>query len=268
MLRLPAVAGTFYPNHPRELTALIEAYARKDPAKPVAVYRACVVPHAGYVYSGRIAGAVYARMALPGRVIVLGVRHFPYGEEAAILTSGAWRTPLGDAQIDSDLAAQLLKACPSFREDAVAHEREHSLEVQIPFLQVLSPDFAFVPIALGTHDYEVLNSVGRGLAQVLAANPDVLLLTTTDLNHYEDQAATLRKDNLAIDRILAFDAAGLFETCRQHKISMCGLGPVVAQIIALKEVGATRSELVQHATSAEYSGDSRRVVGYAGFLLS
>jgi AmmeMemoRadiSam system protein B len=268
MLRSPAVAGTFYPASPQELAALIHSYTSQTASSSRTAYRACLVPHAGYVYSGRVAGAVYERIAFPRRIIVLGVRHFPYGEEAAILSDGAWRTPLGDAPIDSELAVEILRSCPALVEDAIAHESEHSLEVQIPFLQVLAPGFAFVPIALGTLDFAALQSVGAGLAQVLAAHPDVMVVATTDLNHYENEATTLRKDQLAIDKILARDSEGLFRICREHNISMCGLGPVVALLTALSHLGVARAELVMHSTSADYSGDKRRVVGYAGFLFS
>ena len=268
MLRLPAVAGTFYPGSPRELSALISQYTHQDAAYPPSPYRACLVPHAGYVYSGEVAGAVFARIAFPKRIIVLGVRHFPYGQEAAILSRGAWRTPFGDAPIDAALAAQIAQLCPTLREDSVAHENEHSLEVQIPFLQQLDPGFTFVPIALGTLDSNILASVGQSLAQVLSAHRDVLLLATTDLNHYENEATTRRKDNLAIEKILALDPAGLFEVCRHHKISMCGLGPTIALLTALNQIGATHVELVQHTTSADHSGDTRQVVGYAGFLFA
>jgi MEMO1 family protein len=268
MLRLPAVAGTFYPGSPRELSELITQYTHRDAAHPPSPFRACLVPHAGYVYSGAVAGAVFARIAFPQRIIILGVRHFPYGEEAAILSSGAWRTPLGDAPLDAALAAQIVQSCPELREDPVAHKNEHSLEVQIPFLQHLDPGFAFVPIALGTLDVNILASVGQALAKVLSAHEDVFLLTTTDLNHYEDEITTRRKDMLAIDKILALDPAGLFEVCRRNKISMCGLGPTIALITMLNQIGASNVELVQHTTSADYSGDTRRVVGYAGFLFS
>lgn len=267
MLRPPAVAGTFYPDSPSQLAAQIHQYAPADPAHPPAPFRACLVPHAGYLYSGVVAGAVYAYIAFPKRIIVLGVRHFPYGAEAAILSQGAWRTPLGDAPLEPALAAQISQACPALQEDPVAHEREHSLEVQIPFLQVLVPGFSFVPIALGTHDPAALKSVGSALAQVLSANPDVLLLTTTDLNHYEDEATTRRKDDLAIEKILALDPTGLYEICRKQKISMCGLGPTVALLTALNQLGINSAELVRHSTSADVSGDTRRVVGYAGFLF-
>ena len=187
MLRPPAVAGRFYPSNASELTALVRQYSVADPAHPRARARACLVPHAGYVYSGHVAGAVFARVALPKKIIILGVRHYPRGEPAAILSSGAWRTPLGDAPIDGNLAAELRRACPLLHEDSVAHSAEHSLEVQVPFLQVLAPGFTFVPVALGTVHYESLVSVGEAVARVLKDSAeDVLLLTRSDLNHYED----------------------------------------------------------------------------------
>jgi len=267
MLRLPAVAGKFYPDSPRELSALIRQYAHSESGRLAATYRACLVPHAGYVYSGHVAGAVFARIAFPARIVVLGVRHFPYGQEAAILSEGAWRTPLGDAPIDADLAAAIVQACSSLAEDDVAHESEHSLEVQIPFLQALDPGFHFVPIALGTLDYDVLVSVGEGLGKILASDHDVFLLTTSDFNHYENDATTRQKDALAIEKILALDPRGLYDVCRKHKISMCGLGPAVAMLTALRHIAAKEAELVLHATSADVSGDTRSVVGYAGFLF-
>ena len=268
MLRLAAVSGAFYPAEPHALAALIHKYAPPDAKIEKHRVRACLVPHAGYVYSGAVAGAVFAHITFPKRIIILGVRHFPYGEDAAMLSLGVWRTPLGDAPIDTALAAEIARSCPLLCEDALAHESEHSLEVQIPFLQVLDPGFTFVPIALGTLDFDALTTIGNSLGQILARDNDVLLLTTTDLNHYENQSATVRKDNLAIEKILALDPAGLYEICRKEKISMCGLGPTVAMLSALRQAGVSRADLVRHATSADYSGDTRKVVGYAGFLFS
>jgi MEMO1 family protein len=269
MLRLPAVAGRFYPSDPRELAALVGECSKIVPPREPVRARACLVPHAGYVYSGHLAGAVLARIALPRKMIVLGVRHYPRGEPAAILSSGAWRTPLGDAPVDDSLAEALKKACPLLREDSVAHSREHSLEVQLPFLQVLAPEFTFVPVALGTIEFESLVSVGQALGQVLGSlKEDVLLITTSDLNHYEDEATTEIKDRQAIEQLLALNARGLYDTCRNGDISMCGLGPAVAMITALNLLGAKRSELVKHATSADVSGDREAVVGYAGMLFS
>ncbi len=269
MLRLPAVAGRFYPSPPAELTALIRKCTSRDQDHPPISLKACLVPHAGYVYSGQVAGATLARIALPRKIIILGVRHYPHGEPAAILSSGAWRTPLGDAQIDEELAEALKKACPLLHEDSVAHSTEHSLEVQLPFLQVLAPDFTFVPVALGTVQFESLVSVGEAIGRVLEASKEnLLLLTTSDLNHYEDDATTRVKDRKAIDRLLALDARGLYDTCRKEGISMCGLGPAVAMLTALNALGAKKPELVKYATSADVSGDRSAVVGYAGMIFS
>lgn len=270
MLRLPAVAGRFYPSDPKELTSLVRNYSEPDSQRPPIPVRACLVPHAGYMYSGRVAGAVFARVALPNKIIVLGVRHYPRGEPAAILSSGAWRTPLGDAPIDEELADALRRECPMLREDSVAHSTEHSLEVQVPFLQALAPEFSFVPVALGTVQFESLISVGEGIARVLRnfKTEDVLLLTTSDLNHYEDDATTRTKDHKAIERLLALDARGLYDTCRNEEISMCGLGPAVTMLTALNALGAKKAELVKYATSADVSGDRSQVVGYAGMIFS
>jgi AmmeMemoRadiSam system protein B len=268
VIRLPAVAGRFYPSDPAELTSAIHEYCQREAnAAPLQV-RACLVPHAGYVYSGHVAGAVFARIALPRKVLILGVRHFPRGEPAAILSSGTWRTPLGDALIDAPLARELLGACPLLREDSVAHSGEHSLEVQVPFLQVLDPGFTFVPVALGTVRFEELVSVGEAIASVLTAGgEEVLLLTTSDLNHYEDDARTRIKDRKAIEKLLAMDRRGLYDTCRNEQITMCGLGPAVAMLTAISLLGVKRVELVRYATSGDVSGERDAVVGYAGMIF-
>jgi AmmeMemoRadiSam system protein B len=268
VLRLPAVAGRFYPSNPAELTATIHRFTKTESNVEKVAAKACLLPHAGYVYSGSVAGAVFARVTLPRKILILGVRHFPRGEQAAILSNGAWRTPLGDAPIDQQLAQALLAACPLLREDDVAHSQEHSLEVQLPFLQVLAPGFTFVPVALGTVRFEDLLSVGEAVAEVLAgAREKILLLTTSDLNHYEDDATTRVKDRKAIERLLALDARGLYETCRNERISMCGLGPAVSMIAALQRLGAKDAELARYATSADVSGDTSAVVGYAGMIF-
>ena len=268
MLRLPAVAGRFYPSDPDELSAVVRECAKPAPrTRPITV-KACLVPHAGYMYSGVVAGAVFSRIILPRKILILGVRHQPRGQQVAILSSGAWRTPLGDASIDKGLAESLLAACPLFREDDVAHSAEHSLEVQLPFLQMLAPEFVFVPVALGTVRYEELVAVGEAVGRVLeASREEVLLVTTSDMNHYEDDATTRLKDRKAIEQMLALDARGLYDTCRNEEISMCGLGPAVAMIIALRVMGAAGAEMVRYATSADASGDASAVVGYAGMIF-
>jgi len=269
MLRLPAVAGRFYPANAAELTALIREYLVADPSNPPTKVKACLVPHAGYVYSGHVAGAVFARVAVPKKILVLGVRHYPRGEQAAILSSGAWRTPLGDARVDEQLAEALKKACPLLREDSVAHSTEHSLEVQLPFLQVLAPGFTFVPVALGTVRFESLTEIGEGIGRVLEnSKEDVLLLTTSDLNHYENDDTSRKKDGKAIEQLLTLHPKGLYDACREENISMCGLGPATAMLTALNKLGAKRPELVKYATSADVSGDRSAVVGYAGMIFS
>lgn len=269
MLRLPAVAGRFYPSNPAELSRLIRQYSNSDTLTPRISVRACLVPHAGYMYSGHVAGAVFGRIVLPKRIVIVGVRHSPRGEALAILSGGAWRTPLGDVPIDEPLAQALVKACPLLREDDVAHQTEHSLEVQMPFLQVLAPGFSFVPLALGTILFESLVNVGEALARVLRdSNEDVLLLATSDMNHYEDDATTRVKDRNAIEKLLALDPRGLYDTCRKEEISMCGLGPAVALLTALNVLGVKKSELVKYATSGDVAGDRHAVVGYAGMIFS
>jgi MEMO1 family protein len=268
VLRLPAVAGRFYPANPEELTAQVREYAKLQSGTTPRRVRACLVPHAGYMFSGHVAGAVFSRISLPQRIVILGVRHFPRGEALAINASGAWRTPLGDVAIDAALAAAIQKECPILREDRLAHATEHSLEVQLPFLQVLSSELSFVPIALGTVHFDDLVAVGEALARVLATNPEVLLLTTSDLNHYENDATTRVKDKKAMDQILALNPRGLYDVCRNEDISMCGLGPAVAMLSALRALDVKGAELVRYATSADVSGDTSGVVGYAGFIFS
>jgi len=269
MLRFPAVAGKFYPAHPRELTSLIAKFTDKRSGVVPVHVRACLVPHAGYVYSGVVAGAVFSRIFLPKKILLLGVRHYPRGEALAILSEGSWRTPLGDAGIDSSLAQRLREACPALREDSVAHSQEHSLEVQLPFLQELDPGFSFVPVVLGTIRFDQLVQVGEGIARALSeCKEEILVVTSSDMNHYEDDATTRRKDRQAIDRMLEFDAKGLYQVCRDAEISMCGLGPAVTMLTAMQRLGAEKAELVRYATSGDAMGDRDAVVGYAGMTFA
>jgi MEMO1 family protein len=229
---------------------------------------ACLVPHAGYRFSGHVAGAVYARLELPRRFVLIGPRHYPRGETQAILSDGAWQTPLGPAEIDSALAAELKRACNGLVEDEVAHRTEHALEVQLPFLQTLAGEFRFVPIALGTVDFAALESLGRALARVVAQQKEpVLIVASSDMNHYESDEITRRKDAMAIERLLALDARGLHQTVRRESISMCGYGPAVSTLIAARKLGAASADLVRYATSADISGDRDEVVGYAGITI-
>ena len=268
MVRLPAVAGRFYPSDAAELSAQIREHISSENGLTVRNVKACMVPHAGLIFSGHVAGAVFSSIQISKKVVVLGVRHRPPGSPAAIVSDGVWRTPLGDAEIDHVLAEKLRMACPALTEDAVAHSKEHSLEMQIPFLQMLNPGFRFVPIALGTAHFETWVSVGEAIGGVLAAEKqEVLLVTSSDLNHYEDDATTRGKDRKAIEQLLSMDARGLYGVCRKEEISMCGLGPAVAMLTALHIFKASKAELIRYATSADRSGDPSAVVGYAGMVF-
>jgi len=267
MIRLPAVAGRFYPDDPGRLSADVDSFLAGGEKKKIRAL-ACLVPHAGYIYSAAVAGEVYRRLEIPMRLILLGPRHYPRGASLAILSDGVWQTPLGMAPIDHLLAGKIVRAFPLLREDALAHSAEHSLEVQIPFLQRLAPSFGFVPIVIGHAKWETLEALGLALAGVIAAEREpVLLVASSDMNHYENDAVTRVKDRKAIERILALDPRGLFDTVRDENISMCGFAAAVAALIAARELGAREAELIRYATSGEVNGDLREVVGYAGMVI-
>ena len=268
MLRLPAVAGRFYPHDSSELARQVAVFAAPAPDEPPREAIACLVPHAGYRYSGRVAGAVYARLKLPRRFLLIGPRHFSRGKAQAILSEGAWQTPLGRAEIDSQLARELQSACPELREDEAAHQTEHALEVQLPFLQCLSSDFRFVPIALGILDYAQIESLGRAIAEVLRRQPDpVLVIASSDMNHYESDEITRRKDAQALEPLLALDPRRLFDIVQREGITMCGVGPAASMLTAARLLGATRAKLERYATSGDINGDRDEVVGYAGVIV-
>ena len=228
-----------------------------------------VVPHAGYIYSGHVAGAVYSQLRIPEQVIILGPNHTGYGPPLSIMRSGQWQTPLGAVSIDEDLSGQLMAADPDLDDDVLAHRFEHALEVQLPFLQyAASSTIQFVPITVGTADWESLHALGVAMAEVLSKSRcSVLIMASSDLNHYESDRITRVKDRKAIDRILALDARGLYETVQKENISMCGFGPTVAMLVSANRLGAAGADLVKYATSADVSGDFDRVVGYAGVIV-
>ena len=268
MIRPPAVAGRFYPSEPARLNEELDSLLATGTQEQKIRAQACLVPHAGYKYSGQVAGAVYSRMDIPVRVILLGPRHFPRGASFAILSDGAWQTPLGMAPIDHLLAEKIMRACPLLREDGVAHDSEHSLEVQLPFLQRLAPSFGFVPIVIGPAQYAELEELGHAIADVIGSERGpILLIASSDMNHYESDAVTRVKDSKAIDRILALEPRELFDTVRNEEISMCGYGAAVAMLTAVRHMGATLAELVRYATSGEINGDLQEVVGYAGVIV-
>lgn len=266
MIREPAVAGQFYPGNPSRLLRDIESYLSKPEAPLMA--KAVVSPHAGYVYSGGVAGAVFSAIQLPKRFIILGPNHTGVGAPLALAPAGEWRTPLGLVPIDAELNRRLLAECSALREDRAAHIREHSLEVQIPFLQARLHDLSFAAICVGTSDYSTLETLGHALARVVQAIQEpVLIVCSSDMNHYESADEALKKDQLAISRMLALDARGLYDVVRERSITMCGFAAAVASITACRDLGASSGKLVRYANSGEINGDPSSVVGYAGLAI-
>lgn len=267
VVRHPAVAGKFYSGSAYDLRAEVSAYL-STPSEPVMRAVGCIAPHAGYMYSGHVAGAVFAGIEIPRRCIVMCPNHTGVGRAFAIMSRGSWETPLGEVPIDSGLAEALKQQFPALEEDSTAHRAEHAAEVELPFLQLRQSELTFVPIALGTGRFEILEQLGQAMAQVIARQNDpVLIVASSDMNHYEPDGVTRAKDHRAIERILSLDARGLFEVVTQQNISMCGFGPAVAMITAARELGATAAELVKYATSGDVSGNWDMVVGYAGVVV-
>lgn len=267
-LRHPAVAGRFYPRDPKVLREELHACLALAPQhKPVRAL-GCIVPHAGYIYSGHVAGAVFSELEVPELCIVICPNHTGMGRALAIMSEGAWETPLGRVPIDGAFAAALMQRCPLLQEDSAAHRSEHAIEVELPFLQMRQAHLKFVPIALGTREFEVLHQLGEAIADTIAAqDAPVLLVASSDMNHYESDSITRVKDERAIAPILALDARGLYDTIVQEQISMCGFGPAATMLTAARKLGATSAELVKYATSGDVSGDLDMVVGYAGVMV-
>lgn len=269
VVRQPAVAGRFYPRDPEDLRAEVRGYLSglnsvSAPERAIG----CIAPHAGYMYSGHVAGAVFARVEIPRRCIVLCPNHTGMGRPLAIMSEGAWGTPLGEVPISAELAAALKQRFPALQEDSAAHRAEHAAEVELPFLQTRQPELAFVPIALGTTQFEILEQLGLALADVIAWEKDpILIVASSDMNHYESDVVTRVKDHRAIERILTLDPRGLHEVVTQQNISMCGMGPAVTMLTAARKLGAKSAELVKYATSGDVSGDRVMVVGYAGVVV-
>ena len=276
-VRIPAVAGRFYPGRAEELLREVREFTSTGKI-PVETGRiaaiGCVAPHAGYIYSGGVAGAVYSRVKIPERCVILCPNHTGKGRPLAIMANTTWQTPLGEVAADADMGARLLRRFPALQEDSAAHRAEHAIEVQLPFLQALRPELKIVPIAVGTSDFDVLRGLGEALADVIADRYEeedqherVLIIASSDMNHYESDAVTRVKDHKAIERVLAMDARGLWEVVMNEDISMCGFGPTVVMLTAAKLLGATSATLVKYSTSGDVSGDYEAVVGYAGMIV-
>jgi AmmeMemoRadiSam system protein B len=255
----------FYPSNPKALAAELDRLLPTG-GKPRSVV-AAVVPHAGLSYSGEVAGKVYAAIEVPEHVVILCPKHTPYGASLGIMTAGTWAMPGFEVEVDAALAPAILKAC-RLEEDEEAHLAEHSLEVQLPFLFRRNPAFRLTPIAVGAHRYDALRTLGeRRAGAVRVFGEPVLLLASSDMSHEQGTARGKKNDALAIERMLALDAQGLYETVAEHDITMCGFAPATAVLTAAVALGAKKAELLGYQTSLDHGGTPDWVVGYAGLVF-
>jgi len=266
MIRQPAVAGKFYTDDPDQLREEVNSMIAPGEAAPVL---GIVAPHAGYVYSGKVAGEVYGLVQVPEAVLVLGPNHTGFGTPAALAPAGEWLTPLGPVPINTRLSQLILKHAPIVSEDSGAHRFEHSLEVQVPFLQQRNPKVCLAALCLSLSDYRAIRELGQGIARAIKEYGDkVLMVASSDMNHYESARVAKEKDDLALERIKALDPEGLFKVCRDFGITMCGVVPAAVMLVAAQELGATDARLVRYTTSGEVNGDLNRVVAYAGITVA
>ena len=266
-IRPPAVAGRFYPAAADELTAAVSTYLQASGATPQPAV-AVMVPHAGYVYSGAVAGHVFAAVEVPSRVIILCPNHTGRGPRVAVAQAHAWQIPGADVAIDRALADEILAACPLAEPDDEAHRFEHAIEVELPFLIARQPQVQIVPIVLGGLSATEAISLGDALWRVCRQYaPEVLLVASSDMSHYLPDSEARRVDRDALSPLLSFDPHGLHETVTQRNISMCGFIPATAMLAYARASGATRPELVAYATSGDAFGDTSQVVGYAGVVV-
>jgi len=267
VIRQPVFSGRFYPSDPEDLHKSIAGFL--DAAEPRRSAIGMIVPHAGYMYSGHVAGAVYSRVEIPSRAIVLCPNHTGFGPPISIMSGGAWLTPLGHLDIDEEMCRALMDADEYLTSDIEAHRHEHALEVQLPFIQYIKgASVRFVPITVGTGNLQRLQTLGTAIAQaVQAIAPETLIIASSDMNHYESDAVTRVKDSKAIAEVLALNPEGLYDVVHRERISMCGFGPAVSMLTAAKILGASKAELVKYATSGDVSLDFDHVVGYAGVTV-
>jgi len=266
MRRTPAVAGQFYPADREGLLEEIKKHISETDEKKSVI--GIVSPHAGFMYSGDTAGAVYSSIEIPETVILIGPNHTGDGKPVSVMTDGVWSTPLGDLPIDTALAKAICLASPKVHADSKAHRYEHSLETQLPFLQYFRKEFKIVPICMKRTRFINCQQVSLAiLTGVQETKRKVLLVASSDMTHYESHDSAALKDKKAIDRILERDAEGLYETVEKNHISMCGMNPVTVMLLCANEMGAHRSRLVKYMTSGEINGDRSHVVAYAGMIV-
>lgn len=264
--RQPAVAGRFYPAQREALVSEVEAHIERDAKKCRAL--GIVAPHAGFMYSGDVAGAVYSRVEIPDTVILIGPNHTGQGEPVAVMTEGTWSMPMGDIVIDRELANAICEETVIAKKDSSAHLHEHSLETQLPFLQYFKKEFQIVPICLMRMKVSSCKALSEGIVRAVnRLGKRVLLVASSDMTHYESHDSATIKDRMAIKCVQSRDPAGLFETVQSEKITMCGVNPVTVMLHCSESLGAREAELVKYMTSGEVSGDMEKVVGYAGMII-
>ena len=265
-LRRASVAGTWYPDDPTRLVLHLDAYleqARID--EPVDPPRAIVAPHAGLMYSGPVAAYAYtvARRHQPSALVLVGPSHFVQFRGVAIWPDGEWETPLGRVRVNGDLAAALASATSEIIELPAAHGREHSLEMQMPFVAHVLPSVPIVPMVMGEQTRETAFALGAAIAQVVRAHaPNALLIASSDLSHYENATTAASLDGRVIEHVERLDPEGLMRALEHEPRHACGGGPMVAVLDAARRLGATTSRLLQYADSGDVSGDKSSVVGY------
>ncbi len=266
MVRQPAVAGKFYTGDPDRLREELSAMVPQGEAQSAI---GIIAPHAGYVYSGKVAGKAYSAVRIPDTVLVLGPNHTGAGSAAALSPDTEWLTPLGAVPVNRRLSQLILDHAPIVREDALAHRFEHSLEVQVPFLQYRNPGVSIAAICLAVPDFLSISRIGEGIAKAIAAyGEEVLIVASSDMTHYESAAQAKAKDDLALAQLADMNPEGLLRVCREKGITMCGVIPAAVMLVAAKTLGATSCKLVHYATSGEVNGDLRNVVAYASLVVS
>lgn len=268
-VRNPAVAGQFYPGSEKLLRKEVESLIDVRLEKVDSL--GAVSPHAGYVYSGPVAGSVFSSIEPKPNYIIMGPNHTGTGKPFSVSVKDSWRTPLGEVKVCRDLARAILKNSAYFKEDESAHAYEHSIEVELPFLQVLQKSFKFVPITISYAKLGVYRELGKELADSIRGmklEKAITIIASSDMTHYEPHEVAKRKDSKAIDAILELDEYKLIDNIEKLDISMCGYAPTAIMIVTAKELGAKKARLVKYQTSGDTSGDYSSVVGYAGVIVA
>ncbi|OFV68105.1 MAG: UPF0103/Mediator of ErbB2-driven cell motility (Memo), related domain protein [Candidatus Syntrophoarchaeum caldarius] len=264
-MRYPAVSGQFYPNDPSELEAILESCFRGIEIKPDERILGAVVPHAGYIYSGKVAASVFAKLPAVSTYIITCPNHHGAGSLVAA-SRDTWSTPFGKVRVDREIVDALPRRIIDI--DETAHRYEHSAEVQIPFLQYLFEDFMILPISIGIRDEETAMEVGMEIKYAIdATGRDAVILASSDFTHYAPDKVARINDHYAIEPILKLDVSTFYRRIYERRITACGVDPIGAMLTATRALGAEEGELVMYATSGDVSGDYTSVVGYAGIII-